>query len=199
MLRIVIVSVGLAAPIATAQILTVPPGPVSAGTIGVSVQNDLPSGIVFYDGPFALLHPTGELVHPATTVFEDVPFTLSVGQTKTYPFSIPFAPAIPSGSYVLVFPHPGDAGGAARLDVVAADAQFPSLHAFPPRAHAGYSSHRLALTPAWNDHWRLANTSGFPHTFGVGDVIRIFAPGAGSPLATVPLNGVFVQIGRAHV
>jgi len=184
----------LALPIAaSAQVLTMPPMPVTPGPgFFVPVFNDLPNGFSYYDSPFAMLDVSGELVHPETSISSDVPTTMSPGQTKSSWFSIPVAAQIPPGSYVFIYPHPLDAGAATRVDVVSADPLFPSIHTFPPFPQAGYGSHTLDPSGPFTDHWKIANTSSAAHTFAVGDELRIFTPGGTTALVTVSLAGLTV-------
>ena len=158
---------------ASAQTLTLPAGAAQPGQpFSATVQND-----------------------PAVAVIpvHDVPYSVGVGQSKSWFFAMP--PSTPPGSYLFVYPHPPEAGAAARLDVIAPDPQFPSMHAMPPAAHTGVSSHVIDDHPQLVS-WRIANTASASHTFAAGDEIRILVPGGSTPLAVVPLQGVVVPPGK---
>jgi hypothetical protein len=172
---------------AAGQVLLLPPQPVAPGSvISVTLIND--TGFLLYHScgayPFWIQHADGSAV--IHVHWSDCFEVLLPNSTTTFNFLLPASGPGSSGSFVF-----RAYSAAVRLDVGTASASFPAIHAAPREIGEAWDGHTVLFTPNFPS-WAISNTGTGSHTFGAGDVIRIFTPGGVVPVATMNLAGIAV-------
>lgn len=158
--------IGTAAP---AQQILLPPGPAAAGTtVQVTLVNDTSTYLGVPCGmPVWMQHADGSVV-----VFPDISdciILLSPSASIDLFFPVPATGPGSQGSFVLRWN-----AAAARIDVGQPSPSFPAIHSNPASVIHRFGGHSTG--PLFATDWEVSNTGWLDHTFGAGDIARMFTP-----------------------